>query len=62
MYQKYYHGGMSNNKKTIVKIFHDEFKQKIDIEKKINKNKKNRILISVTSLYFKNNIKFSFEI
>lgn len=53
---------MSNNKKTIVKIFHDEFKQKIDIEKKINKNKKNRILISVTPLYFKNNIKFSFEI
>lgn len=25
---------MSSNKKTIVKIFHDGFKQKIDIKKK----------------------------
>lgn len=39
---------MSNNKKTIVQIFHDEFKQKIDIKKKINKNKKNIILILYT--------------
>lgn len=30
---------MSSNKKTIVKIFHDGFKQKIDIKKK-KRNKK----------------------
>lgn len=32
--KKYYHDRMSSNKKTIVKIFHDGFKQKIDIKKK----------------------------
>lgn len=37
---------MSSNKKTIVKIFHDGFKQKIDIKKK--KKQKNRILIRYT--------------
>lgn len=32
---------MSSNKKTIVKIFHDGFKQKIDIKKKKETKKQN---------------------